>query len=182
MQDLVHKFAKENPFAQDGEDVASVGYRYRKWALSKDLVLVARCEHDAAFKDKAGQDAFMNIKTLNEWDPKRSGIDWRQKLDMQRGAVLATEMKNNACKLAKWTVQSLLAGSAQLRLGYVSRVAPNNPSSHVVLGTQSFTPQELATQISLNANNSWGECAGHSMFGSVWRESFSIILCSRSDS
>ena len=32
-------------------------------------------------------------------------VDWRQKLDTQRGAVLANELKNNACKLAKWTVQ-----------------------------------------------------------------------------
>lgn len=45
------------------------------------------------------------------------GIDWRQKLDMQRGAVLANELRNNACKLAKWTVQSLLAGSDQMKFG-----------------------------------------------------------------
>ena len=32
------------------------------------------------------------------------GVDWRQKLDSQRGAVVATELKNNSCKLAKWTV------------------------------------------------------------------------------
>jgi translation initiation factor 3 subunit D len=37
----------------------------------------------------------MNIKALNSWrvDP---AMDWRQKLDSQRGAVLATELKNNA--------------------------------------------------------------------------------------
>ena len=32
------------------------------------------------------------------------GEDWRQKLDVQPGAVLANELKQNACKLAKWTV------------------------------------------------------------------------------
>ena len=31
------------------------------------------------------------------------GEDWRQKLDVQPGAVLANELKHNACKLAKWT-------------------------------------------------------------------------------
>ncbi len=46
------------------------------------------------------------------------GVDWRQKLDVQRGAVLANELKNNACKLAKWTVQSLLAGSDLIKFGY----------------------------------------------------------------
>lgn len=31
--------------------------------------------------------------------------DWRKKLEMQPGAVLATELKNNNCKLARWTTQ-----------------------------------------------------------------------------
>jgi hypothetical protein len=34
-----------------------------------------------------------------------------------RGAVLATELKNNSCKLAKWTAQSILAGADQMKLG-----------------------------------------------------------------
>lgn len=46
------------------------------------------------------------------------GVDWRQKLDSQRGAVLATELRNNSCKLAKWTVSSILGGSEYLKLGY----------------------------------------------------------------
>jgi hypothetical protein len=33
--------------------------------------------------------------------------------------VLANELRNNACKLAKWTVQALLAGSDQIKFGYV---------------------------------------------------------------
>ena len=37
-----------------------------------------------------------------------SGVDWRQKLENQRGAVLATELKNNANKLAKWTAGALV--------------------------------------------------------------------------
>lgn len=57
-------------------------------------------------------------QALNEWDSKHSGgVDWRQKLDTQRGAVLANELKNNACKLAKWTVQAILAGSDQIKFG-----------------------------------------------------------------
>ena len=42
-----------------------------------------------------------------EWDSKYSGgVNWRQKIDTQKGAVLATELKNNSCKLAKWTAQA----------------------------------------------------------------------------
>ena len=59
-----------------------------------------------------------NIKTLNEWDSRHcNGVDWRQKLDSQRGAVIATELKNNSYKLARWTCCALLAGSEYLKLG-----------------------------------------------------------------
>ncbi len=45
------------------------------------------------------------------------GVDWRTRLDNQRGAVLATELKNNSCKLAKWTICANLAGSDILKFG-----------------------------------------------------------------
>jgi translation initiation factor 3 subunit D len=48
------------------------------------------------------------------------GVDWRSKLDSQRGAVLATELKNNSCKIAKWTASAILAGSDILKFGFVS--------------------------------------------------------------
>ena len=40
--------------------------------------------------------------------------DWRKKLESQRGAVLATEIKNNNCKLARWTTQAVMAGAKGL--------------------------------------------------------------------
>eukprot|EP00038_Savillea_parva_P028741 m.66767 g.66767 ORF g.66767 m.66767 type:complete len:569 (+) comp8385_c0_seq2:58-1764(+) len=150
-----HTFPEPNPFAEKGENVASVGYRYRKWDLGDGIKVIARTEHDAVYKDKEGKTRFMNIKALNNWktDPT---MDWRQKLDSQRGAVLATELKNNAYKLAKWTISSLLAGSSQLRLGYVARVNPMDNEHHTVMGTQVFKPSEFATQINLSMQNCWG--------------------------
>lgn len=44
------------------------------------------------------------------------------KLDSQPGAVLAAEIKNNGCKLAKWTVQALLAGVDQLKFGLAKKI------------------------------------------------------------
>lgn len=85
-----------------------------------------------------------------------SGVDWRHKLDVQRGGVLATELRNNACKLAKWTVQALLAGSDYIKFGYVSRVQVRDSTKHVILGTQQYKPTEFATQINLNMDNAWG--------------------------
>lgn len=154
-----YKFPEPNPFASEEEEgeIASVGYRYRKWDLGDGIVLVARCEHDGVLKMPNGDVLFLTIKALNEWDPKLSGgVDWRQKLDTQRGGVLAHELRNNACKLAKWTVQALLAGSDQMRFGYVSRVHVKDPSKHVILDTQHCKPQEFAVQINLNMDNAWG--------------------------
>lgn len=66
----------------------------------------------------------------------RAGVDWRQKLENQRGAVLATELKNNANKLAKWTAAALISGADMIKLGYVSRANLRDNLHHTVLGTQ----------------------------------------------
>jgi len=153
------KFDQPNPFVGEDEEgeVASVAYRYRKWDLNNGIVLVARCEHDAVLQVPTGDLQYISIKALNEWDSKAAnGVEWRQKLDTQRGAVLANELRNNACKLAKWTVQALLAGSDQIKFGYVSRAHVRDSSRHVILGTQQFKPQEFATQINLSMDNAWG--------------------------
>lgn len=63
-------------------------------------------------------------------------MDWRQKLENQRGAVLATELKNNANKLAKWTAAALISGADMIKLGYVSRSNLRDNHNHTVLGTQ----------------------------------------------
>ncbi|XP_071814544.1 eukaryotic translation initiation factor 3 subunit D-like [Apostichopus japonicus] len=153
------RFKDKNPFVseEDKTDVASVGYRYRKWNLGENIDVIIRCEHDSVALGSNGETQFLNIKTLNEWDTKQSSADeWRQKLDSQKGAVLATELKNNSFKLAKWTVCSLLAGSDQIKFGYVSRINPRDSSKHVILGSQQFKPNELAAQINLNMDNAWG--------------------------
>ena len=53
------------------------------------------------------------------------GVNWRQKIDTQRGAVLATELKNNSCRLARWTAQSLLAGADLMKLGWYDNYVVN---------------------------------------------------------
>ena len=57
-----------------------------------------------------------------------NGMDWRQKLDSQAGAVLAAEIKNNGCKLAKWTVCSLIAGVDKIKFGYIFKRSNFYPS------------------------------------------------------
>lgn len=143
-------FTDPNPF-QSGEAVSSTGYKYRKWVLPGGIQLVARTEIDGV---SPNEDNFLTIKALNEFDLKAS--DWRKTIDAQKGAVLATELKNNANKLAKWTIQALLAGTSNIRLGYVSRLSPKDSFNHVILGTQDYKAREFAAQINLNVRNVWG--------------------------
>merc|ERR1712112_766773 len=94
-----YKFDMENPFidADEEGDVASVAYRYRKWDLGNNIVLVCRCELDAVQQGSNNETQFINLKALNERDSRHTGnVDWRQKLDSQRGACLASGLKNNA--------------------------------------------------------------------------------------
>ncbi|KAF8413684.1 hypothetical protein HHK36_001676 [Tetracentron sinense] len=148
-------FEEPNPFAADGEDVASVAYRYRRWKLEDDMYLVARCEAQCVSEVKE-QRSFFTLNALNEFDSKYSGVDWRQKLETQKGAVLATELKNNGNKLAKWTAQALLASADVMKLGYVSRVHPRDHYNHVILAVFGHKPKEFAAQINLNTSNMWG--------------------------
>ncbi|XP_008798328.2 eukaryotic translation initiation factor 3 subunit D-like [Phoenix dactylifera] len=148
-------FDEPNPFAAEGEEVASAAYRYRRWKLDDDTYLVARCEVHAA-SDVKGQRSFLTVNALNEFDPKYTGVDWRQKLETQRGAVLATELKNNANKLARWTAQALLASADLMKLGYVSRVHPRDHYNHVILSVIGYKPRDFAAQINLNTSNMWG--------------------------
>lgn len=125
---MTHEHPFYNPEVES-DPPASKAYRYRRFDLSleKDdepLHLIVRTELDAVVKNNInGEDQFLTIKALNEFDNKAQGsggaLDWRSKLASQRGAVLATEMKNNSCKLARWTVQSILAKADTMKLGWV---------------------------------------------------------------
>ena len=144
-----------NEPAAAAADGLPIAYRYRQWRLDDATLLLARCELHAALEYK-GEELVCTVKALNEFDSKVSGMDWRQKIETQRGAVLATELKNNANKLARWTCAALLAGADQMKIGYVSRVHPKDATAHVVLAAQTYKPRDFASQINLSINNMWG--------------------------
>ncbi|KAI9171953.1 Eukaryotic translation initiation factor 3 subunit D [Paramyrothecium foliicola] len=160
--------ANANPFYNSSEDTdppASKAYKYRRFDLSTNdeepVYLIVRTEIDAVQKNAiSGEDQLMTIKALNEFDSKAQGsggaLDWRSKLVTQRGAVVATEMKNNSCKLARWTVQSILSKSDVMKLGFVSRVNPRSNDKHVILGVIGWKPRDFANQMNLSLSNGWG--------------------------
>lgn len=161
----MYKYPEGNPFVDEVEgQPANIAYRYRKWAISEEMTIVARCELEGAFKPATEGDepVPITVRALNEFfDPNaRQSTDWRGKLDTQRGAVLATEVKNNASKLARWTAEAILADTDRIKFGFVSRVKAGRNDNHTILGTQMYRPREFASQIALNTNNMWGILKG----------------------
>ncbi|KAL4952713.1 eukaryotic translation initiation factor 3 subunit D [Aspergillus filifer] len=163
------EFNHPNPFYnadEETEPLASKGYKYRRFDLSLEgdeepLNMVVRTEIDALVKNPvSGDDQQLVVKALNEFDSKAQGsggsLDWRSKLYSQRGAVVATEMKNNSVKLARWTTQAILAKADGMKLGFVSRANPRSAAAHVVLGVAGYKPREFAAQMNLNLGNGWG--------------------------
>lgn len=190
-------FEHPNPFLwpEETRPLASCGYRYRLYDLSvyeeENIKICVRTEVDAYMPGSAGSpqsgQGLVKIRALNEFDPKAAGSgkapDWRTKLDTQRGAVVAAEMKNNSCKLARWAVQSILAGAEVLKIGYVnimlyplsswassiwranlsflpiryvSRAHPKDERRHVILSTASMRPLDFAGQLNMSLPNGWG--------------------------
>ena len=101
------------------------------------------------------------------------------KLESQPGAVLATELKNNGAKVARWAVQSILNGSDLVKVGYVpvlnfskqfltkcrfvTRDNQQSNQQHVVLATQTFKTNQFALQLSLEMKSGWGVSRTHNI-------------------
>ncbi|KAJ3289869.1 hypothetical protein HK104_007159 [Borealophlyctis nickersoniae] len=170
-------FSRDVPILDPHEPAPSAAFRYRKWPLGEGTNLVLRTQVTAAVHQPGAgsslegmpvrsashpetETLLVIVKALNEFDSRAPGSggapDWRQKLDSQRGAVMATEIKNNSNKLGRWTVESILSGADQLRLGFISRANPRDNRKHTILGTTSVKPKEFASQMNVSIGNGWG--------------------------
>ena len=112
-----------------------------------------QAEKTVTVKDELS-DTLVNTFALIQYDP-RLGLDWTRKLDSQRGAVLASEMKNNAYKLTKWTTSSVLAGVDLIKLGFVTREATDR-KKHSLLGCITLKPLEFLENMRVDLGNGWG--------------------------
>jgi translation initiation factor 3 subunit D len=152
-----------NPFDDDEDgSVASGAYRYRKITLpgnpkaeeefaTRPVSLIVRTEVNCRMP---GSNEYVSVKALNEYNHKST--DWRKKLETQRGACLANEIQNNAFKLGRWTAQAILSGCNTLKLGWVSRINPNDPWTHSLLNVHTHNTENFAAQIRLIPNNMYG--------------------------
>ena len=152
----------------------SRAFRYRKYELD-NTVLFTRSSIHSACRVPTGNISDLNISNsdipveettmvntfaLNEFDYRSQGaggaFDWRKKLETQKGGVLATEFKNNACKLSRWTMQSIIGGVDLMKIAFISRITPRDRKRHQILSTSSFQTSDFAEKIGLDQGNAWG--------------------------
>lgn len=154
------KFEEPNPFAKSlgkGKKGAAVAYRYRRWDFGEDIKVVVRCALNGYVEKKGGRMSTLTIRALNEWDSKLAGsVPWRAKIESQTGAVLATEMKNNANKLARWTAELVLSGADEFRLGFVSRQHSKDSYRHSILMCKNYSLIDWSGFINIRTQSLWG--------------------------
>ncbi|KAH3765806.1 eukaryotic translation initiation factor 3 subunit 7 [Pelomyxa schiedti] len=145
---------RPNPFpAQQGAEQIPVTYRYRQWNLDENIQLIARCQVHSTVDRAKGTDGYCLSTILLETEPKVT--EWRKKLESaQRGVVLATELRNNSFRLARFTAQALLAGAPELNLGFVSRTS-SVPLVHSIISTQMNKATHFASQMNIGPKNMW---------------------------
>lgn len=132
-------------------------YKYFKWSMGEGKNLIIRSVINSATRVGSSEQLTL-VRSLLEFDSSRSGnnLDWRSKLDNQRGAILANEIKNNNAIIARWVFQAYLAQVDNIKLAYVSRIAPKDRVRHELLALQDIEPYELATQMNLDTANGFG--------------------------
>lgn len=155
LKDSFHSLPYTSPFASDvnAANHAPVGYRYVSVPVGNHTV-VLRSEFDAVKKTSSGAIQPVLIKTLNEYDAKVTG-DWRKRIEVQRGGVLATELKNNMFKIQRWALQAVFAGANTIDIGFLSRQQAKDSTAHHILSVQSYSPQEFFSGMNINLNQMW---------------------------
>lgn len=153
LQGSLKQMPNKNPFFQGTTaSMPSVAYKYRVFDLA-GLKLLVRCEFDAY---NAADGGCVQVKSLLEWGTKATMFGWRDELETLGGAVLATEIKNNSCKFARWAAQAVLLGGSTLKLGFVSRNNYASNKEHSILGSVSVASSDLVAQIGFKLDNAWG--------------------------
>lgn len=145
-------------FGPDLPGQRSLVHQYYQWSLGPDVRVVIRSEFNGMAR-VGDQPRSMLLRAVLEYTgagTSRSSIDWRSKLDNQRSAVLAAEIKNNNAMVARWVYQALLSGVDLIKFAYVARASPNDRVRHELLALQDLEPEELASQMNLDVANGFG--------------------------
>lgn len=141
--------------SSSSSDEQPEGIRYVRWELGDGLVLLVR-GRVGAYSGLVSSPQITVVKALLEYDWGRGGLDWRQRLDAQRAAVLAAELKSNSAQLARWIFEAVLSSADVMKLAFVSRLSPRDRTRHAVLGVQELQPHDFAHTMGFDLANGFG--------------------------
>lgn len=118
-----------------------IGYVYKIWKIQeedkkagkKQLKICIRCSVHTKLPGP-GEPRFMNVYAMNEHNLSRS--NWRQDMGGQKVFVINKELEDNAFKVSRWIVQSLLADVEFMKLAFVTRDNVNDNKKHIILATE----------------------------------------------
>jgi len=125
-------------------------YRYRKWNLDNKVSVVVRSEVDAFVKD-GETDVFTKVCSLNEFN---SQLDWTKNIELNRGALISTEIRNNLSKVCSWLCQASLSDCDQFRIGFVTKPNPKE-AKYTVLTVEDMATKTLASTINFRIKDCW---------------------------
>lgn len=125
---------------------------YRCWSIGLELIMI-RCTIHAYSNGKGGTQ-LLQIYAFNGCISQETC--WRNRLKNKNKILSDSEVKNNSCKIAKWTAMSLLSGVDLLKIGYVVRNKIQENHSHIVIDVQEINTRDLAAQINLEIDKCWG--------------------------
>jgi len=155
-------FEKPCPFLTEEDknekkEAAPVAYRYRRYALSETVDLVVRCELQAV-QNRCTADTIdgnlVEVCALNEWNP--SSTAWKKEIDKRVGFVLASELKNNSCRMTRVTAKAFLSGANKVHVGFITRKSSTDNMNHVLLASMLYDTVTFASHLTVTARGLWG--------------------------
>lgn len=149
-----HEFEKQHPCQEDEDqqDIPLHGYTYMKWPFGEGRTLLTRSQVHSYVPKSQDEIEYTNIYALNQWKYVKGA--WKE-IDSDKTAILSQELTDNANRVSKWAIQSMLAGADSMKIAFVSRQKPTNNKRHAIMGTNTMTTKNFIDLIGFKPENAW---------------------------
>jgi len=101
------------------------------WPFGEKRHLITRGQLHS-YIDKPNDDIeYVNVYAMNQW--KTSSTAWKN-IETDKTSILSQELTDNANRVSKWAIQSILAGADSMKLVFVTRQKLADNSKHRIVG------------------------------------------------
>jgi len=151
--EIVTKGTETRDFTQGAEGVEvpdNKVYKYREWTLDNKVHVVVRSEIDAYVKEGENNN-FVKVCALNEFQSQQ---EWKNNYELNRGAMISSEIRNNLSKVCRWLCQAFLVDCNQFKLGFVTKINPKE-NKHQILTVEDMSTTTLSNTINFRLKDTW---------------------------